>query len=194
MARRNASRFPVALVILVVLGGIAAGGYLLARRGGVLHLPGEDKPQVAATPGAEGGDFPVELYFSSKDGGSLIPERRRVAAPEDALGRCRVVLDELRRGPSERLAALLPVEFEVRSLILAGDTLVVDLQPGILGAAVGAVQEALLWASVTDSIVMSVRDVAAVQFLVEGQERDVILGHVNTRGPFGEQLDLVRWP
>jgi hypothetical protein len=105
-----------------------------------------------------------------------------------------VVLDELRKGPTGNLAPLLPVEFELRSLVLAGDTLVVDLQPAILGAGAGAFQEALLWASVTDSIVMSVRDVAAVQFLVDGQERDAILGHVDTRGPFHEQLDLVRWP
>ncbi len=170
--------------------------FLLARSGcgRAGRAPGEGRAGPSAI--APGGDQPktmIELYFSLPDGSALATERRLVRRDEDTVAQSRAIIEELKRGSEGGLAPLLPVEMEVRAVFLVGKELVIDLQPRVREAAAGTLQEALIWYSVVNSIIMNVKQVSGVRFLVDGLETDAILGHMDMRGAFSERLDLVKW-
>ncbi len=190
---KRSPRIGIFILLAVLLG--AGGGYLrYIRIHGAPEFPwvAGKGGSPAATPGEEGKSS-AELFFSSAEGTALVPRRRVLPAAADTLARCRVIIDELKRAPGEGLVSLLPVEFEVRSLFVDNSILVVDLQPRIREVQAGVFQELLMWYSLVDSVIMNVKDIGAVQFIVDGQEVDSILGHLDMRGPFAERLDLVRW-
>jgi len=186
--------FILLFILLLGAAGWASVRYLRSRpapgpavEGGT---PGSGAPAPAgvATPRSA-----AMLYFSAPDGALLAPERRIVALPEDTLDRCRSILEELKKGPRQKAAPLLLVDLELRSLFLVDTVLVIDLQPKVRELAVGALQEALLWYSVVNSLIANNPDkVSAIHFLVDGAEADTILGHLDMRGPFRERPDLVR--
>jgi spore germination protein GerM len=183
----------LAILLAVVLTAAAVAVLVLRQgpRGGPVGPGGVASTRPAAPAG--GRKTAVELFFSSSDGSGLIPEKRLIPRAENALDKASFILDELIKGPAQKLIPLLPPEFSVRTVFVSDDILVIDLDPQLLGVSAGAGQEILMWYSVVDSIIMNVNEINTVHFLVDGRERDGILGHVDMKGAFRERLDLVRW-
>jgi hypothetical protein len=175
------------LVIMLMLTVLAA--VLLAlhlRSGGKFTLGGfnlgggEPLPPVVVG----GGKMEAHLFFSTPDGASLAVERRDIPNGEDVPARCRIIIDELKKGPREGMSPLLPVELDLRTLFLNEKLLVIDLDPRIKVSTAGVTQEALIWYSIVNSITASLPEVTSVRFLLDGQEADTILGHLDMRGEF----------
>jgi hypothetical protein len=185
------------LMVLAAVGLVAAAGliaYVFVKPPGPALETGPGKPTSPFIPATtQGKKLAVELFFASPDGSGLVSEKRVIPRAEDDLSKASLIMAELKKGPRKKLSPLMPPEMEVRSLYLAEGTLVVDLQPEISGVAAGAFQEVLLWYSMVNSIIMNVHGINAVHFLVDGEEKDRILGHLDMRGAFKERLELVRW-
>lgn len=183
------------VIVIGLLAAIAAGIYYYYSR-----MPAEESPmpwEVAspyladAPRGAE--KTTIDLFFSSPDGSALVAEQRVIPMAGDPASRCRRIIVELLAGPLGDLAPLVPPEMKIRAIFIADNVLVIDLEQEITGVQVGVYQETLVWYSLINSIIMHVKEIGGVRFLVNGQEEDNILGHMDMRGVFPERLDLVRW-
>lgn len=134
----------------------------------------------------------VTLYFGDKEAMFLIPEEREVVVPEDKSLEV-VVLEELIKGPQNpELAITIPKEARVRSVQVENGIANVDFskefQTNHWGGSAG---EMMTLSSVTNSLA-SLPGIDKVQFLLEGQKLESILGHADNTQPIAPNWDLVK--
>lgn len=142
------------------------------------------------------GLVPVELYFHS--GGRLpdasgflrVETRELHEVPNPAL-MARQILIELLKGASggdaaDDLAAETPVDGLVRQVFLLEDgTAVVDFSARVVTRLPGGILSELGFIqSVTRSLRENLSEVERVRFLVDGQERRTLAGHISLARPF----------
>lgn len=138
------------------------------------------------------GDLDIELYFyqpgvMAPHPDLLISERRSIFLTDDTILTARQIIHEVLKGPSTKEGLQVFSErAELRQVYLLEDgTALVDLSREIIYPAVGGVAAELsALYSLTRSLVENVEEIKQIRFLVEGQERPTLAGHVSIREPF----------
>lgn len=140
----------------------------------------------------------VELYFLNRNTYRLQVVRRRVTRAADTASRIIQITDELTTPPRDpNLVALVPEEVSVRSAFVDGQTVFLNFNDEIVGAAEGSSGERMLLYSIVNSVLVNLPPShKLVHFLVEGEMRKTIgpygeeSGHIAVQYPLGPRWDL----
>ena len=146
-----------------------------------------ERPIVNVTPV----EHTVTVYFSDGEAMYLIPEERRLTA--SGRSSAEMVIGELIRGPQEPdHVQTVPPNARLRSLWVDDGIAYVDFsrefQTEHWGGSAG---DTFTLFSVVNSLT-ELPGIEAVQFLVEGEMEEAILGHTDTTEPMGRREDLIR--
>ena len=130
----------------------------------------------------------VRLYFSNREGTQVVGENRALAGTITA----EKIVRELIKGPeAPHLYPTLPPSTRLLSLLVQGRIAYVDfsreVQDNFLG---GTAAELMLVYSVIASLT-EMPDIASVQFLLEGQVKESIWGHIDTSVPLTPDAQFI---
>lgn len=173
---------------------LAIGGILLLI-GGIWWFGG-DKP--AELPDEALPEEPVTLYFYNMDTAQLSIHKRTVAEASSPSERVQQIITELKTAPdTDTIRALLPENLELRSVFFENQTVFLDFNGELIGAAEGSSGEMLLLYSMVNSVLANLSDdYKLVHFLVQGEMRKTIgpygeeSGHIAIQYPLGPRWDL----
>ncbi len=169
-----------------------------------LATPGEGEPAESASAAAPSAAAPaaagdarkihVTLFYVSADGTELVPVSREVpygATPSEQARR----IAEAQFAPApDGLLSPVPAGTTVRSIFLTprGEAYL-DLSQEIrTGHTGGSLDEALTVFAIVDALTLNLPDVSSVQILVDGQEVDTLVGHLDLRHPLARSLKWVK--
>ncbi len=138
------------------------------------------------------GDLAIKLYFYQP--GVMAPhpdlltlETRSIFLTEDIILTARQIIHEVLKGPSTKEGfQVFSERAKLRQVYLLEDgTAFVDLSQEIIYPAVGGVAAELsALYSMTRSLLENIQEFKQIRFLVEGQERPTLAGHVSILEPF----------
>lgn len=173
------------LAMLLISGAIAGCSLLPFGRPG--SGPGEDP--VSPDPGQ--GEIVLRLYFGDTEAMYLLPEDRTVTASQGQTYE-ELVVNELIAGPRlEGHTRTIPEGTKLLSLEIVDGVAYVnfskEIQTNHWGGSTG---EMFTIMSVVNSLTES-PNVTAVQFLVEGQRVESLVGHADTTVPIGRHEDII---
>ncbi len=151
----------------------------------VFFLSQKEKPFVKI-PFISPKKITVQLYFSSKDGLSLVPEEHQIPRLDDRLKLAKEVINELIKGPaSANLFPTIPQQTQLRALYFHKDTAYIDFSIELVknhpGGSSGEITTIF---SIVNTLTSNFPEIKYVQFLVEGKEIETIAGHIDTTIPF----------
>lgn len=139
------------------------------------------------------GQHEVLLYFANADASALVPETRIVDRSDSAVENCRVVLQELLKGPATAtLTPILPTAAEIKAIYLLDDELVLDFSSSLhmeQGELKSASLEALMIYGIVNTLTQGALQtqrelVREVRFLVEGyRPPDSFPAHIDLSQP-----------
>ncbi|MEW6426227.1 MAG: GerMN domain-containing protein [Bacillota bacterium] len=180
------------LVLIFVLLVAAAPG--CGQKPGAAPGPGGKKPAASGTeqtkPGPEQKAVPVTVYFADKQAMYLVPEERQVIVDQGTIAEA--VIKELIKGPQNpELRKTIPEGTVLLSLTVKDGTAYVnfskEFQSRHWGGTAG---ESMTIFSVVNSL-GKLKDIKQVQFLLEGQKQESILGHADTSAPISPNWNMV---
>lgn len=134
----------------------------------------------------------VQLYFynggSQPSDSQFLSERERtIYQSEDPVLMARQIISELFQGPEDASdgRSLFSEQARLRQLYLLEDgTVVVDLTHETVQEIQGIVSELAAIRSITRSLTANLESIRRVRFLVEGQPRPTLAGHISIQQPF----------
>ena len=134
------------------------------------------------------------LFYVAGDGLTLTPVSREVVYGATPAEQARRILEVQVGAPPEGHLSPIPTGTTVRAVYLAANgEAYVDLGGAIIsGHSGGSLDEALTVYAIVNALAANLPDVSTVQLLIEGQEVDSLVGHLDLRHPLGRALDWVR--
>ncbi len=181
------------LLFTVISAGLAAGLAIV-----YFVLPHWLITPVAPAPAATTATAPAAadarrllatLYYVSDDGSSLVGVTRELPFGGTPAEQARnIVTAELAPAPAGSLSAI-PAGVTLRNLYLTarGDAYV-DLSHEIInGHPGGSLNESLTVYALVNALTQNVREITAVQLLVDGKQVDTLAGHLDLRQPLAGQ-------
>ncbi|MDH7577219.1 MAG: GerMN domain-containing protein [Bacillota bacterium] len=150
---------------------------------------GSDHPEISAKPRAV--KQQVTLFFADREAMYLVPEEREVTVKDEPLEA--VMLQELIRGPQKPgLQATIPRGTRLLSVSVVSGVAYVNLSKEFKinhwGGSAG--ERMTLW-SVVNSL-CKLPGIQKVQFLLEGEKQESILGHMGTLEPVAPDWTLAK--
>lgn len=127
----------------------------------------------------------VTLFHISDDGMRLVGSPRQLEWKPDPTAQARVILEAQLAEPPSPLLSPIPRGTELRAIYLTefGDAFV-DLTDEItLGHSGGSLEELFTVYAIVNALTTNLPSVNAVQLLINGQEVDTLVGHVDLRYP-----------
>jgi len=140
----------------------------------------------------------VTLYFLNENTYKLQSVERNVPEAKDQSHRVQQIIEQLTKEPDRApLIRLLPGELSLRSTYLDGETVYLDFNEHLIGAARGSSGEMMLLYSIVNSVLTNLPSrYALVQFLIQGEVRKTIgpygeeSGHIAVQYPLGPRWNL----
>ncbi len=178
------------LILLIAVLIVSVGTVLFWY---VLRTPPQPTPPEEPLPGEE-----VILYFLNRKGYHLQIQRRELPEAKNKSQRVTQIVRELTRPPEDvNLIALVPGDLELRSVFIGDQTVYLDFNDALIGAAQGSSGEMMLLYSIVNSVLANLpRQYKLVRFLVDGEKRKTIgaygeeSGHIAIQYPLGPKWDL----
>jgi germination protein M len=139
-----------------------------------------------------GMDYRVTLFFANEEyiatGDEslekfMVYESEMTSKPEDAY---KNALELLKTTPDKGYSTVITDQIKFNNVYLEGDTVYVDISSNGLNG--GSMEETFLISQVVDTLINSFKEVKQVQFLVDGQNAETLMGHVGTAAPFTNDL------
>lgn len=184
----------------VALGGAAVLGAWVLFVGLPRWYAPETAP-TAATAAAPGtrttGDLvDATLFYISDDGMQLVRFERRLERQADLTAQARVVLEAQLAAPPAPLLSPIPAGTRVLSTYVTdrGDAFVDLTEEITLGHSGGSLEELFTVYAIVNALTTSLPAINAVQILIDGQEVDTLVGHVDLQGPLKRNLQWVADP
>ncbi len=134
----------------------------------------------------------ITLYFSDKQAGKLIAEKREVDQSTVLNNPEQTIVAELIKGPVKQdLAATIPNGTRLLSVKKDGTTLTLDFSKEFVeNHSGGSAGETLTIYSIVNSLT-ELKDVENIKFLIEGQERKEYKGHYEFDMPFARNEEII---
>ncbi len=196
MSSKNKKKRKIRLLIilLIILIVVVLVFFFGSRKESIKHLtrPAETSGVPGKTREAE--TRTITLFFMSAGDDLLHPEERQVlltsTAPNDV---ARAIVEEIIKGSEKGLLNALPEGTKVRQVYITSDgTAYVDFSRHITtGNYFGSSGEMAAVYSVVNSLAFNLKSVKRVAFLVEGNEKETLGGHVDLSRPFQPDFSLV---
>lgn len=184
----------------VALGGAAALGAWVLFVGLPRWYAPETAP-TAATAAAPGtpttGDLiDATLFYISDDGMQLVRFERQLERHADLTAQARVVLEAQLAAPPAPLLSPIPAGTRVLNTYVTdrGDAFVDLTEEITLGHSGGSLEELFTVYAIVNALTTSLPAINAVQILIDGQEVDTLVGHVDLQAPLKRNLQWVADP
>ncbi|GEM_PF-4310927 len=154
----------------------------------------DPEPELEPVPEEE-----VTLYYLNEREHNLEAVQKKLPETESRARRVHQIVDELKSSPDEaELSTLLPEDLELYSVFFEGQTVYLDFNDALIGAAEGTTGEFLFLHSIVNSVIDNLpEEQKLVQFLVDGEMRKTIgpygeeSGHIGVKYPLGPEWDIV---
>lgn len=95
-------------------------------------------------------------------------------------------LELLKTSPEEGYGTVITDQIKFNDVYLDGETVFVDLSSS--GLSGGSLEETFLISQIVDTLLNSFDEVKQVQFLVDGETAETLMGHVGAADPFTKDL------
>lgn len=140
----------------------------------------------------------VVLYYLNEQEYVLETVQRTVPEASDQAARVKQIIDELTKQPERsNLLRLVPARLTLRSSYIDGQTIYLDFNDELVGAARGTSGEMMLLYSIVNSVLENLPEkYKLVHFLIEGESRKTIgprgedSGHIAIQYPLGPRWNL----
>lgn len=147
----------------------------------------EKKEEVQTVPGEM---IEVNLYFSDSQAMYLVSEKRKIP-PTTSLAKQVVI--ELIKGPdSSDLYSTIPEGTRVNEVYIADDIVYVDLSEEVFKNHTGGSSGELMTVYSIVNSLTEISPIKGVQILVEGNERNSLVGHVDISMPLLRDEDWIK--
>jgi|SRR5690554_4563472 len=165
--------------IIILFLVVVAAVYFIT---GLYRNARSDEPPLPA-------ELDVTLYFANQEYvttgneelAKVLPVSRTVQTGGSKDKLAAAVLDELREPPpGGGLTTALHTDLKITGVRVEGETVLVDFSPENLHG--GSLEEILLVRQIVKTLTGLV-DIEEVQFLVNGERRDTLMGHIGTHDP-----------
>lgn len=172
------------LGIFLIIGAMAVTLF-----GCKVNQPGEDpnKGNEVIEPAPEGSEKTIiKLYFANEeyiitgneDLDKVIAVEKEIELDEKPVAE--VILEELKKEPKDEKLRTLVGKLTVLGVETKGDTIYVDLSSENLNG--GSMEEMFVLTQIVDSLT-GIEGIEAVQFLVDGEIRETLMGHTTIDQP-----------
>ena len=137
-------------------------------------------------------DYRVALFFANEEYVALgdeslekymVYESEITSMPGDAYFDA---LELLKTIPEEGYGTLITDKIKFNDVYLDGDTVYVDLDSN--GLSGGSLEESYLVGQVVNTLINSFDEVKQVQFLIDGEVRESLMGHIDATSPFTKDV------
>ena len=151
---------------------------------------GNDEPDN--TDAVKEQNYTVTLFFANEDYVAtgdeslekfMVYQTDITAKPADAY---KAALELLRKSPDTGYSTVLTDQIQFNDVYAEGDTAYVDLSGSGLNG--GSLEETFLISQTVDTLLNSFKEIKQVQFLVDGQPAESLMGHVDASAPFTKDL------
>jgi len=123
----------------------------------------------------------VNLYFSDSQAMYLVPEKRKIPQTPSL---AKQVVIELIKGPENpNLYPTIPQETQVNEVYIADDIVYIDLSEEIFKNHPGGSSGELMTVYSIVNTLTEITPIRAVQILVEGNEKESLVGHIDISVP-----------
>jgi spore germination protein GerM len=185
-----AQRRPLLLLLLAALAVILAVIFFTGGGGEILRpaaRPAEPRPPEPDAPAAAApAKRTVTLFFLREADDLLAPEEREIVSDPSPAREAAAILAELISGSSSGGVPVLPPETKLGQVYVTRDGTAyvdlsrdfVDLHPSGSSAEIASVY------ALVNSLAFNLKTVKKVFFLVEGEERETLAGHIGLGRPF----------
>ncbi len=193
---------PVLLIFLILAGGVSGCGKRTESASG----PGAGKPatsQSGPTSPAPEQKAPEQkapvriiLYFSDQQATYLVPEERQVTAEKGTVEEAtETIIKELIKGPQNpELRRTIPEGTRLLSVSVKDGVAYINFSREFQAKhSGGSAGERMTVFSVVNSL-CRLNEIKQVQFLLEGQKQESILGHADTSRPISPNWEIVAKP
>ena len=148
--------------------------------------------EASALEAQSSGQLSVQLYFYQPGVMApypdlLISEKRSIFLTDDIILNARQIVHEVIKGPTvlEGLQIFSEAAKLRQVYLLEDGTALVDLSQEVIYPLIGGVAAELsALYSITRSLTENIEEIKRIRFLIEGQERATLAGHVSIREPF----------
>lgn len=198
--KRNNQKIILSLLIIVVL---VIAGYLIFNKFIVpiwerytekpvitkeVPYKEEEIEEVQPVPAEEMAE--VNLYFSDSQAMYLVPEKRKISQIP-SLARQAVI--ELIKGPeSSELYPVIPEGTQVNEVYIADDIVYIDLSEEIFKNHPGGSSGELMTVYSIVNTLTEIPPIKGVQILVEGNEMESLVGHIDISMPLLRDEDWIK--
>jgi germination protein M len=135
------------------------------------------------------------LFYISDDGMRLIGFERPLERDTDPAAQARIILEAQLTEPPPPLLSPIPLGTELRAFYMAGQDAFVDLSAEVtLGHSGGSLEELFTVYAIVNALTTNIPAINAVQILVNGNEVDTLVGHVDLQHPLERNLQWVADP
>ncbi|MBW8861414.1 MAG: GerMN domain-containing protein [Acidobacteria bacterium] len=182
------------MIAIGLVAGLALVWWLLPKW--LTTNKGVSTPNAAAVNGvnvpADTRMVKANLYFVSEDGMTLVAEPTDVPFGASPSEQARHILEAQLAPASRGRLSAIPAGVKVHAIYFTskGDAYV-DLSRDIItGHPGGSLNEALTVYTIVSALTANVREITAVQILVDGKQIDTLAGHIDLRQPLAADA---RW-
>lgn len=193
-SKKKKRKIRLFIILLTILTAVVLIFFFGSRKESIKHItrPVETAGTSGRTREAETRN--VTLFFMSENDDLLHPEERQVLLTSTAANDvARAIVEEIIKGSEKGLLNALPEGTKVRQVYITSDgTAYVDFSRHITtGNYFGSSGEMAAVYSVVNSLAFNLKAVKRVVFLVEGNEKETLGGHVDLSKPFQPDFSLV---
>ena len=165
----------VAAVIVLALGALVLRNYLASPPTPVPQPVEVEEPKVMRE---------IMLYFAAPSADYLLPETREIEDCQQEEDCLRDTMQALIDGPATSSLAVLPAQTVLRDIRVEGSLATVDFSADLVSLHPGgSFSELMTVYGVTNTLAANFPYIRQVQFLIEGQRRESIRGHVGIAEP-----------
>ncbi|MBE0478037.1 GerMN domain-containing protein [Candidatus Aerophobetes bacterium] len=138
----------------------------------------------------------VILYFSTPEEEVLTPVERKITLPEGTNSQIKAILQELIKGPQDTsYEPTLPAETKIRAAYVRESTIYVDFFSPLTEKHPGGTSAELISIySVVNTLLENFPAYSQVQILIDGKPQQTLAGHIDIRGPFAKNSEIVKRP
>ncbi|MBI3815276.1 MAG: GerMN domain-containing protein [Nitrospinae bacterium] len=177
-------------IFILILAGLSAGAavYLYTAKTDTGTVPEKSLP---IPPEIYKRD--MTLYFSSKNEEYLVPEMRQVSLNGSIESQIADLVKELIIG-SKDLINIMPEGVKINGVrIEKNGILYIDFNKELRdNHPKGSWAEMMTLYSIVNTVTKNFPDIKRVRILIEGRETDTLTGHIDTRKPLTENMEIVR--
>lgn len=177
----------IALLVIVFIAGIVVAPLLQEATYQLKEWTGKS---ISPRPSSK----EVTFYFSAPQEQLLVPVKRKIIVEGEINSQIKAVLHELVKGPQNApFEPVLPSKTKIRAVYTKDKIIYVDFSSSLTKEHPGGTSAELVSIySIVNTLLENFPSYSRVQILVEGKPHHTLVGHIDIRGPFTKNEEVIK--